>query len=437
MVVAHIPLTVPLGPAGRRHARCMTLPTTPPERPYLVTSAADILSYVLHTLGFQPEESLVLLTMCGKRIGATLRVDLPDDDLDPTDYAAGICSILSSDTSADGALLVIYSNDPWALPAGPPRQDLVHSLRGSLLSAGLELRDGWLVTGTVWRDYFCDDPGCCPWPGHPLESVTDSPLNTELVFRGSSFASSLSAAVHADTPHPWVDRVELAHRCQNQQDRLAQRWTTAPQFAMTLALWDVLLAPSADRGPLEDHDIAAHLLASLKSRSLRDAVLVSAALGGETAVSGAAGNGVLRPGRVAADLPAAAWTLLNRGPGDAVPSTRDTPDRRHTREFCDVLIGQYRGPLLWDRVDAAHQLFSRLSAVATGEPRVALLTMLGWIEWARGRGSRAHLYLQEALREIPGYSLAGLLEQVVARGILAEWSKDKDLAWRNGAPHAA
>ncbi|MHA7276182.1 DUF4192 family protein [Arthrobacter sp. Hz1] len=74
----------------------MTSITTPPEQPFQVTSAADILSYVLHTLGFQPAESLVLLTMCGKRVGATLRVDLPDEDVDPGDYAAGVCSILAS-----------------------------------------------------------------------------------------------------------------------------------------------------------------------------------------------------------------------------------------------------------------------------------------------------------------------------------------------------
>ncbi|MHA7276183.1 DUF4192 domain-containing protein [Arthrobacter sp. Hz1] len=340
-------------------------------------------------------------------------------------------------TSADGALLVLYTTDSWVLPSGPPRQELVRCLKRSLHASGLQLRDGWLVSDTIWRDYFCNDQGCCPWPGHPLDSVTDSPLNTELVFRGSSVARSLSAAVQGDTPQPWADPSEIARRCQNQQDRLGRRWTTAPQFAATLALWDVLLASPADPAPLDDHDITAHLLASLVSRSLRDAVLVLAALGRETAVSGAAGNGVQRPGGGAPDLPPVAWALLDLEPGDGMPTTRGAAGRRYTREFCDVLIGQHRGQLLWDRVDVAHHLFSRLSAVATGEPRVALLTMLGWIEWARGRGSRAHVYLQEALKEMPGYSLAGLLEQVVARGMLAEWTRDKELAWRNGAPHAA
>ncbi|MBG6181123.1 DUF4192 domain-containing protein [Arthrobacter sp. CAN_A1] len=414
----------------------MTPLTTPSEQPYQVTSAADILSYVLHTLGFQPAESLVLLTMCGKRVGATLRVDLPANDLDPAEYAAGVCSILASDTSADGALLVLYSTDVWALAAGPPRQDLVSCLSSSLHSVGLELRDGWLVTDTVWRDYFCTDPDCCPWPGYPLESVTDSPLHTELVFRGSSIAQSLTAAVHGDTPQPWADPAQMARRWQDQQDRLGWRWTAAPQFATTLALWDVLLTPPADPGPLDDHDITAHLLASLSSRPLRDAVLVSAALGRETAVSGAAGNGVQRPGRDAPDLPPGGWAVLDLDPGAAAHCPRDTADRRYAREFCDVLIGQHRGQLRWDRVDVAHELFSRLSAVATDEPRVALLTMLGWIEWARGRGSRAHLYLQEALKEMPNYSLAGLLDQVVARGILAEWTRDRELAWRHGTPHA-
>ncbi|WP_026552851.1 DUF4192 domain-containing protein [Arthrobacter sp. H20] len=415
----------------------MTPTPAPPEPPYKVTSAADILSYIPHTLGFQPRESLVLLTMCGKRVGATLRVDLPEDDQDPEGYAAGVCSILAADTSADGSLLVLYTSDPWKEAESPPRLELVHCLRVCLKATGLQLRDGWLVTATAWRDYFCDSQSCCPWPGHPLESVLDSPLNAELVFRGSSFASSLSAAMETDTPEPWTDPVALDRLCQGQRVMLGRRWTSTAQLVATIAVWDCLLVHSTAAVRLEDPEVAAHLLASLGSRTLRDTVLVLAALGWEAALGGAVGNGLGRSGRGAAYLPPGAWALLGLEPGQSLPPTSHAPDESHTRGFCDVLIGQHRGPLLWERVDAAHLLLSRLSAVAGGESRAALLTMLGWIEWARGRGSRAHMYLLGALEEEPGYSLAELLQEVVARGMLAEWSRDGELAWHNGLPHPA
>ncbi|MCU1539750.1 MAG: hypothetical protein JWM01_697 [Arthrobacter sp.] len=50
------------------------------------TGRADILAYIPHTLGELPKESIVLLTLNGKRLGATLRVDAPSEAA-PADYA--------------------------------------------------------------------------------------------------------------------------------------------------------------------------------------------------------------------------------------------------------------------------------------------------------------------------------------------------------------
>src|SRR6478672_6700707 len=42
-----------------------------------ITGPEDILGFIPHSLGYWPENSLVAMTMEGKRLGATLRVDLP------------------------------------------------------------------------------------------------------------------------------------------------------------------------------------------------------------------------------------------------------------------------------------------------------------------------------------------------------------------------
>ena len=42
-----------------------------------ITGPEDILGFIPHSFGYWPENSLVAMTMQGKRLGATLRVDLP------------------------------------------------------------------------------------------------------------------------------------------------------------------------------------------------------------------------------------------------------------------------------------------------------------------------------------------------------------------------
>lgn len=417
---------------------------------FSVTTPADILGYIPHALGFQPKESLVMLTLTGKRVGATLRVDLPAAGADHLDYASGICSFLQSDTGADGVLMVMYTDEPWIHPDEPPFEDLVHCLDLTLDAAGLVLRDGWLVTETLWRDYFCDDAGCCPWPGHPRQSITDSPLSAEMVYRGSSYARSLEAAVEGASPQPWVTASDAQRECAAYVDRFAGSWNALSLFTETVLMWDAAFDSAAHAGPHPgpqadppvwaglmggSTETVGFLLASLNCKTIRDSVLVLAALGPATAVGGARGCGLLSGEAPAFPLPDECLALL----GDRLPVNMDLlPAHQSSMDgFTGVLVGQYDGRLLWERMDCAHRLFSWLSAGAAGVPRAALLAMLGWIEWARGRGSRAHVYLQEALREVPDYTLALLLSELIGRGALATWSRKKEFAWQNESPHAA
>ncbi len=44
---------------------------------FTIETPADVLSFIGHTLGFWPRESLVCITLVDNHVGATLRVDLP------------------------------------------------------------------------------------------------------------------------------------------------------------------------------------------------------------------------------------------------------------------------------------------------------------------------------------------------------------------------
>ncbi|WP_159618939.1 DUF4192 domain-containing protein [Arthrobacter zhaoguopingii] len=473
--------------------------TSDPERLHLGT-AADLLSYVPHAIGFLPVESLVVLTLSGGRVGATLRVDLPGAGAGAGSYAEGVAAILASDTAADGAVMILYTDARWSEPERPPYGRMVRQLERTLRAAGTPLRDGWVVSGTAWREYFCADTRCCPWPGRPLAEISDSTASAELVLRGSSFSPSVETAAALPpgstvAGEPSVEALTASYR-----RRCARIWTTASQFRATLLVWDQLL--SGRRPPLgrQEHETAAFLLAGLSCRAIRDSVLVLAGCGLEAAEQGARACGVVGgPGHPRVEpvvpLAAAGRSLALEAPrggekggsagggqdggagggqdggadggpdGGASGGPDGGPDARRgfnpagipyresidalgggllpageragaCRRYTDFLVGRSSEAPRWDTLDAAHDLLLRLAAVSAGESQAAVHSMLGWIEFARGRGSLACVYLERAERACPGYRLAGLLKQLILRGGLPDWACSPETAWsaRRGRP---
>ena len=78
------------------------------DSPIAVTSPADILAFVPHALGFAPRESFVLMTMQGKRLGVTVRVDAHQEG-NPEAFAASVIGYLANDQDADGSLFILYT----------------------------------------------------------------------------------------------------------------------------------------------------------------------------------------------------------------------------------------------------------------------------------------------------------------------------------------
>ena len=78
-----------------------------------ITGPEDILGFIPHSLGYWPTNSLVAMTMQGKRLGATLRVDLPDSSRcrgsGLAAFARTVRDYLTADDEADGALLAFFS----------------------------------------------------------------------------------------------------------------------------------------------------------------------------------------------------------------------------------------------------------------------------------------------------------------------------------------
>lgn len=429
-----------------------------PQNPYRVCSPEDILSLVPHTLGFEPRNSLVLLALCGNRLGATLRLDLPPvrgfKAGAATAYALNACRFMASDHRADGVLLAMYTDVPWNHPAHAPYRPLVRRMEKEFGAAGIPLQDGWLVGPDTWRNYFCGQPDCCPWPGTPRQRIADSMLNTELVYRGSAYAPSLENAVGASFPAPWDNHEQVAAAQARFTAQVGGQWNGREQFRGTLLRWALaaepdLAAPDATAPDVpapdvpapdparlaagsatrlrRDPELAGFLLASLQDRSIRDTLLVLGAAGARAALAGAEANGLtgrqlLPPVFPAVPLPE---TQL---PGTR-PAARGKARPMAASDFRNILVGTSPAAPDWDLLDRTYAVFRDLVPVAAGDPKAALLCLLAWIEWARGRGSRSDMFLQHALDASPGYRLALLLRELLGTGVLPDWARSRAGSW--------
>lgn len=73
--------------------------------------------------------------------------------LEPVAYAQTVVSYLTADEAATGSLLVIYTDEDTA--ENPrPHSGHVEVLRTELERAGMPLKDAWLVTSELWRNYL-------------------------------------------------------------------------------------------------------------------------------------------------------------------------------------------------------------------------------------------------------------------------------------------
>jgi hypothetical protein len=120
-----------------------------------LTSPADIVAAVPHLCGFVPTESLVAVSLRRKRIGLTLRVDLPPDEA-----ADEVAARLAHD-GADGVVLVVYSTEGR-------RASLVARLTEAVELRGMTLLEALLVRDGRWTSYLCSSPQCCPPEGTPV-----------------------------------------------------------------------------------------------------------------------------------------------------------------------------------------------------------------------------------------------------------------------------
>lgn len=337
------------------------------------TTAADILAFFPHTLGFDPRESFGFITLQGGKTGATLRVDAPDESVSPSDYAQRITHYLLADEAADGVLMFVYTNEPAAdpTPGAKPYSEYARAIRAEVERGGLTLQDGWLITDTGWTTYFCEDPACCQL--QPLSAIHDSAISAEMVFAGSAKRADRAADPvftgskdnheyiwERTARYPEIDGMDFNH----------------PAMREARSQWHEALGTTPNEGD------ALELLAALQCKPLRDRILV-----------------------------------------DAIIPTEDPDTYRH------ALIGLFDGQPDWSRVDATEDLLIHLLAYAPGDTRAPVFCFLAWLNWYKGLSSTALAYIAKGLEADPTHRLAQLLMELLRLGKIPEAATKKSTAY--------
>ncbi|MBT2588019.1 DUF4192 domain-containing protein [Arthrobacter sp. ISL-95] len=399
----------------------------------------DILGYIPHMLGYWPEDSLVAITMQGKVLGATLRVDLPT--LASLEARAGfadqIRSFLIADEDANGVVLAVYTDSGWE-DGNVVRQaiPLLEALQLSLDEVDLSVRDAWLVGPEYWRSAYCTDLQCCPVPGLPVDRIKNSRLSAELVYRGSSIGPSpRSTSAKPRLASPGVlDPLVLAAESRYGKQILG-RWRSEHCLDTVLAVWHHVLN-RVEAGHLLQCGTDAHIMGLLRTTlrvpAWRDAVVVMAAAGMESAKSGASALGLFVDDDDYSDTPfdpqefGVAVPVL---PAAKVPPAPNTDGDVFT--YGDVLLGMQPDMPCWGTLDALEKVLIGLCVDGeSGVVPAAALTLQGWIAWCKGRGSIAYACLSGAGEAQPGYRLAELLMDLLGQGTICAWARSSSTAWR-------
>jgi hypothetical protein len=226
--------------------------------PVTIKTPADVLSFVRHTLGFWPQESLVCITLDANRIGATLRVDLPRRGSEVT-YARTVADYLAHDTSAASVLFPVYTSEPQKPGQPKPHAATIAALTGALAERGMSIRDGLLV-GDKTVSQYDGDP--LDGPTLPLAATQSSQINAEFVYRGSTIAPSNRITLPASAKETKAadavdDRMKSIYNM-NTNDALNQ----------ARALWDGMLDATAY--PSDDQ---ISLIANFQSPGIRDQLM--------------------------------------------------------------------------------------------------------------------------------------------------------------------
>jgi hypothetical protein len=231
-------------------------------------SPEDILSAVPFLIGYQPANSLVIISLKDLQIDRAMRLDYPTADNIPSEAFDGLVSHLVRQ-NAQGAFVVAYT--PKDCQNG---NQMLANIAQALVRAEIPLHDAILVNHeNKWRSTLCEDPQCCHPEGRDMPSLDSSQVSMIQVINGNPmpFASleemrdsisSLPLASDADFI-ALIDSLAVSSHEKN------------PQLRREGALAILDLFSTISNGSVPDNELCAKVIGSLGDIQVRDFALGS------------------------------------------------------------------------------------------------------------------------------------------------------------------
>jgi hypothetical protein len=242
-----------------------------------ISDPGEIAAALPALLGFHPRESLVLVSLTGasgRRVGLTVRADLPADG-GAGSVAAEVTRSLRTDRPS-GVLLAVVSEAP-DVPGGLPHRELLHEVVLALAPDRIPVREALLVRAGRWWSYECARACCAPGAGTPLPDGPTA-LEAASVATGTVVERDRGDLVRRIAGPLGPAREAMATACARMATECSARVLEVGFDAVAEESWAAVTAaaarcrPGAAPEPLTDREVA-RVVWGLRDRDVRDRAL--------------------------------------------------------------------------------------------------------------------------------------------------------------------
>jgi hypothetical protein len=356
---------------------------------------ADMLALVPHLVGYFPRNSLVMMMFDGRRTCGAIRIDIPT--VDSTAVLKRFANVaLGTVTRVPGVIAlvpVIFTDDSFGDDSLIPHTELMEILQRRIGHMGYEVREALCQAADGWASYL--DPRS-PRGGRPLSDISTSAVNDNVPpdVRAKTGDHLADASYVVAIPESVEKANEAMARLRTFIAAVRLSGKVAPEIEPMMdipffAEWILSWEP-------EDLQMWAPLfLFAIQGPPMRDHIML------QWATNLATGERLF----------------------DAVADYNGSPESLDEDLF-SIMLGKAPQPDP-KRLERGVELLRILLQIAEDQYRPAPLCMLAWLNWALGRLSHAHVYIDEALRIDPSYGMALLLNTIVESGMLPKWAFEK------------